>query len=164
MRSIARSRRKPTCRSPRRWGLAGRGRSDQRGGEGAAPLPAGESLPSRDKLENYTSVDAVFDELIATIPEEETERRSTAKSIFHELKEKVLRDEVLQRSVRLDGRKFDEIRPIWSEAGVLPRTHGSAVFTRGETQALVTVTLGTSDDQQKIETVEGEQYRRFMLH
>ena len=66
--------------------------------------------------------------------------------------------------VRLDGRKFDEIRPIWSEVGVLPRVHGSAVFTRGETQALVTVTLGTSDDQQKIETVEGEIYRRFMLH
>ena len=66
--------------------------------------------------------------------------------------------------MRLDGRKFDEIRPIWSEVGVLPRAHGSAVFTRGETQALVTVTLGTSDDQQKIETVEGEIYRRFMLH
>ncbi len=66
--------------------------------------------------------------------------------------------------MRLDGRKFDEIRPIWSEVGVLPRVHGSSVFTRGETQALVTVTLGTSDDQQKIETVEGEVYRRFMLH
>src|SRR4029434_1412983 len=77
---------------------------------------------------------------------------------------KVLREEILERGVRLDGRKFDEIRPIWSEVGVLPRTHGSAVFTRGETQALVTVTLGTSDDQQKIETGEGEMYRRFMLH
>ena len=76
----------------------------------------------------------------------------------------MLRDEVLEKRVRLDGRKFDEIRPIWSEVGVLPRVHGSAVFTRGETQALVTVTLGTSDDQQKIETVEGEVYRRFMLH
>jgi polyribonucleotide nucleotidyltransferase len=118
----------------------------------------------RDKLDNYTSVDAVFDELIATIPEEETERRSTAKSIFHELKEKVLRDEVLQRGVRLDGRKFDEIRPIWSEAGVLPRTHGSIVFTRGETQALVTCTLGTADDEQKVEHVSGEFYKRFMLH
>jgi polyribonucleotide nucleotidyltransferase len=89
--------------------------------EEKAYLPLAEAMRIRDKLENYTSVDAVFDELIATIPEEETERRSTAKSIFHELKEKVLRDEVLQRSVRLDGRKFDEIRPIWSEAGVLPR-------------------------------------------
>ena len=118
----------------------------------------------RDKLENYTSVDAVFDELIATIPEEETERRSTAKSIFHEMKEKVLRDEVLQRGVRLDGRKFDEIRSIWSEAGVLPRTHGSVVFTRGETQALVTCTLGTADDEQKVEHVSGEFYKRFMLH
>src|SRR5207244_2772501 len=80
------------------------------------------------------------------------------------MKEKVMRDEILEKGVRLDGRKFDQIRPIWSEVGVLPRTHGSAVFTRGETQALVTVTLGTSDDQQKIETVEGETYRRFMLH
>jgi polyribonucleotide nucleotidyltransferase len=132
--------------------------------EEKAYLPLSEAMRIRDKLENYTSVDAVFDELIATIPEEETERRSTAKSIFHELKEKVLRDEVLQRSVRLDGRKFDEIRPIWSEVGVLPRTHGSVVFTRGETQALVTCTLGTADDEQKVEHVSGEFYKRFMLH
>ncbi len=132
--------------------------------EEKAYLPLAEAMRIRDKLENYTSVDAVFDELIAAIPEEETERRSTAKSIFHELKEKVLRDEVLQRSVRLDGRKFDEIRPIWSEAGVLPRTHGSVVFTRGETQALVTCTLGTADDEQKVEHVSGEFYKRFMLH
>ena len=67
-------------------------------------------------------------------------------------------------SVRLDGRKFDEIRPITIETKVLPRVHGSAVFTRGETQALVTATLGTSDDQQKIEMVEGETWKRFMLH
>jgi polyribonucleotide nucleotidyltransferase len=132
--------------------------------EEKAYLPLAEAMRIRDKLENYTSVDAVFDELIATIPEQETERRSTAKSIFHELKEKVLRDEVLQRSVRLDGRKFDEIRPIWCEAGVLPRTHGSVVFTRGETQALVTCTLGTADDEQKVEHVGGEFYKRFMLH
>jgi polyribonucleotide nucleotidyltransferase len=132
--------------------------------EEKAYLPLAEAMRIRDKLDNYTSVDAVFDELIASIPEEETERRSTAKSIFHELKEKVLRDEVLQRSVRLDGRKFDEIRPIWSEAGVLPRTHGSVVFTRGETQALVTCTLGTADDEQKVEHVGGEFYKRFMLH
>jgi polyribonucleotide nucleotidyltransferase len=132
--------------------------------EEKAYLPLAEAMRIRDKLENYTSVDAVFDELIATIPEEETERRSTAKSIFHEMKEKVLRDEVLQRGVRLDGRKFDEIRPIWSEVGVLPRTHGSVVFTRGETQALVTCTLGTADDEQKVEHVGGEFYKRFMLH
>ena len=76
----------------------------------------------------------------------------------------MLRDEVLERGVRLDGRRFDEIRPIWIETSVLPRVHGSAVFTRGETQALVTATLGTADDQQKIETVDGETWKRFMLH
>jgi len=75
-----------------------------------------------------------------------------------------LRDEVLERGLRLDGRKFDEIRPIWIETGVLPRTHGSAVFTRGETQALVTCTLGTAEDAQKIEGFEGEQWKSFMLH
>ena len=66
--------------------------------------------------------------------------------------------------MRLDGRKFDEVRPIWIETGVLPRTHGSAVFTRGETQALVTCTLGTADDAQKIESFEGETWKSFMLH
>jgi len=98
------------------------------------------------------------------LPEGEVQRKVEAKAIFKELKEKVLRGEVLERRVRLDGRKFDEVRGIWSQVGVLPRTHGSAVFTRGETQALVTCTLGTADDQQKIEHVEGETYKRFMLH
>src|SRR6185436_11566995 len=96
--------------------------------------------------------------------ESEPEKRAGAKAIFSELKEKVLRDGVLNKGLRLDGRKFDEIRPIWIETGVLPRTHGSAVFTRGETQALVTCTLGTDDDAQKIETFEGETWRTFMLH
>ena len=103
-------------------------------------------------------------ELIASLPEDQAERKGEAKGIFKALQEKVLRDEVLERNVRLDGRKFDEIRPIWIETSVLPRVHGSAVFTRGETQALVTATLGTADDQQKIETVDGETWKRFMLH
>jgi len=123
-----------------------RARSIRDGGAGASSTP--ESLA----------------ELVGSIPEGEVQRKVEAKAIFKELKEKVLRDEILDKGVRLDGRKFDEIRAIWSEVGLLPRTHGSAVFQRGETQALVTVTLGTSDDQQKIETVEGETYRRFMLH
>ena len=75
-----------------------------------------------------------------------------------------MRDEALERGKRLDGRAFDEIRPITIEVGVLPRAHGSALFTRGETQALVTATLGTADDQQKIEMVDGEIWKRFMLH
>jgi polyribonucleotide nucleotidyltransferase len=127
-------------------------------------IPLGDAMRIQDKLANYGTVDQVLSGLVSSIPEGEIQRKVEAKAIFKELKEKVLRDEILERGVRLDGRKFDEIRPIWSEVGVLPRTHGSAVFTRGETQALVTVTLGTSDDQQKIETVEGETYRRFMLH
>ncbi|MBI2187899.1 MAG: polyribonucleotide nucleotidyltransferase [Acidobacteria bacterium] len=126
--------------------------------------PLSEAMRIRGKLENYDRVDQVLEEFVASIPEGEVQRRVEAKQIFHELKEKVLRDEVLERGVRLDGRGFDEIRPIWSEVGVLPRTHGSGVFTRGETQALVTCTLGTAEDEQKVEHVSGEFYKRFMLH
>ena len=127
-------------------------------------VPLTEAMRIRGKLENYDRVDQVLGELVAAIPEDEVERQLEAKQIFKDLKEKVLRDEVLERGLRLDGRKFDEIRPIWIETGVLPRTHGSAVFTRGETQALVTCTLGTAEDAQKIEGFEGEQWKSFMLH
>ena len=127
-------------------------------------VPLSEAMRIRGKLENYDRVDQLLDEFVASIPEGEVQRRLEAKEIFHELKEKVLRDEVLERGHRLDGRRFDEIRPIWCEAGVLPRTHGSVIFTRGETQALVTCTLGTADDEQKVEHVSGEFYKRFMLH
>jgi len=127
-------------------------------------LPLSEAMQVRDKIESYAAVDQILGELVASVPEQEVQRRSEAKAIFKELKEKVLRDAILDRGVRLDGRAFDQIRPIWIEVGLLPRTHGSAVFTRGETQALVTVTLGTADDQQKVEMVTGEVYKRFMLH
>ena len=127
-------------------------------------VPLTEAMRIRGKLENYDRVDQVLDELVASLPEGEIQRQLEAKQIFKDLKEKVLRDEVLDRGRRLDGRKFDEVRPIWIETGVLPRTHGSAVFTRGETQALVTCTLGTAEDAQKIESFEGEQWKSFMLH
>jgi polyribonucleotide nucleotidyltransferase len=127
-------------------------------------VPLSEAMRIRGKLENYERVDQLLEELIASLPEGEVERRVEAKAIFKELKEKVLRDEILERGRRLDGRRFDEIRQISVEVGVLPRAHGSAVFTRGETQALVTATLGTAEDQQKIEMVDGEMYKRFMLH
>ena len=117
----------------------------------------------RDRLDSYAQVDKVLDGLLAEIPEDESEQRNDTKKVFKNLKEQVLRDEVLSRGQRLDGRAFDEIRDIWCEVGTLPRVHGSAVFTRGETQALVTATLGTSDDQQRVETVEGESHKRFML-
>ncbi len=126
--------------------------------------PLTEAMRLRDKLENYSRVDQLLEDLVASIPEGEVQQRADAKAIFKELKEKVMRDEILERGQRLDGRRFDEIRSIWIEVGVLPRVHGSTVFTRGETQALVTATLGTAEDQQKIEMVEGEAYKRFMLH
>jgi len=132
--------------------------------EGKVFEPLASAMRIHDKLANYETVETTLKNLVAAIPETEAERRADAKHIFKELKEKVLREEVLTRGVRLDGRKFDEIRPIWIETGVLPRTHGSAVFTRGETQALVTCTLGTADDAQKIETFEGESWKSFMLH
>src|SRR5206468_11228774 len=79
-------------------------------------------------------------------------------------KEKIFRDEILRKRERPDRRDFKTIRPIWIETSVLPRTHGSAVFTRGETQALVTATLGTSEDVQRLDWLEGESYKRFMMH
>jgi polyribonucleotide nucleotidyltransferase len=118
----------------------------------------------QEKLENYATVDKVLEDLVASYDEGELEKRAHAKTVFKDLKEHVMRDEALERGKRLDGRKFDEIRPITIEVGALPRTHGSVVFTRGETQALVTATLGTADDQQKIETMDGEVWKRFMLH
>ena len=124
--------------------------------------PLAEAMRIRDKLESYAKTDEVQDVVLASF--EDDDQRSQAKRVFKELKEKILRAEVLEQNQRLDGRQFDQIRNIWSEIGVLPRVHGSAVFTRGETQALVTATLGTSDDQQKIESVAGETRKRFMLH
>ena len=126
--------------------------------------PLTDAMRIKQKLESYGQVDSVLEELLASLPEDDSQQKKDAEHIFHELQEKAMRDEALERGVRLDGRKFDEIRPIWTETGVLPRVHGSVVFTRGETQALVSCTLGTADDQQKIEHVTGEQYRRFMLH
>jgi len=114
------------------------------------------------KLESYAKIDALHKRV-----EEEAgeEHKSEAGKLFDMLKERIFRDEMLDARRRPDGRKFDEIRPIWGEAGVLPRTHGSSLFTRGETQSLVTVTLGTKDDEQRVELLEaGESFKRFMLH
>jgi polyribonucleotide nucleotidyltransferase len=133
-------------------------------GRGEGLVPLSEAMRIRGKLENYDRVDEVLEELIASLPEGEVERRVEAKSIFKELKEKVLRDEVLERGRAPRRAQVRRGAEHLVEVGVLPRVHGSAVFTRGETQALVTATLGTAEDQQKIETLDGEGYKRFMLH
>src|SRR5271166_1465944 len=114
------------------------------------------------KLESYHRVHEAKKKVVEALPEEE---QAEAKELFDSLKERIFRDEMLKAKRRPDGRAFDEIRNIDCEVGVLPRTHGSALFTRGETQALVTVTLGTKDDEQRIELLEpGEVTKRFMLH
>jgi polyribonucleotide nucleotidyltransferase len=132
--------------------------------EDAVLDPLSDAMRIKDKLENYATVDKVLAQYIDGLTDEDPLQKSDRKFVAKGLKEQILRDEILERGRRLDGRKFDEIRTITIEAGTLPRTHGSCVFTRGETQALVTATLGTADDQQKVESVDGEVWKRFMLH
>ncbi|MDE2665007.1 MAG: polyribonucleotide nucleotidyltransferase [Acidobacteriota bacterium] len=116
------------------------------------------------KRGSYDQVDKVKEVLLSSYPEESADLRSDAAAIFDRIKEQIFRDDILERKRRPDGREFDAVRPITCEVGLLPRTHGSALFTRGETQALVTATLGTSDDIQKIDIMEGESSKRFLLH
>jgi polyribonucleotide nucleotidyltransferase len=115
------------------------------------------------KLESYSRIDEAKQKTLALF-DEELEQAEASKA-FDALKERIFRDEMLKDRRRPDGRAFDQIRPITCEVGVLPRTHGSAIFTRGETQALVTTTLGTKDDEQRIELFDPtETSKRFMLH
>ncbi|MBI4472220.1 MAG: polyribonucleotide nucleotidyltransferase, partial [Acidobacteria bacterium] len=116
------------------------------------------------KLESYALVDAAKKKAVELFPEGGEETLVVVKRIFDALKERIFRDSILDKKLRPDHRRFDEIRHIWIETSVLPRTHGSAVFTRGETQALVTATLGTSDDVQRLDWLEGESFKRFMMH
>jgi polyribonucleotide nucleotidyltransferase len=116
------------------------------------------------KAESYSLVRTLKQELLAALPEEDEAAREKVKHYYEILRERIFRDQVVGHKRRPDGRAFDEIRPIWIEVGMLPRTHGSAIFTRGETQALVTTTLGTSDDMQRLEVFEGEAKKRFYLH
>ena len=116
------------------------------------------------KNESYTLIKQLKDEIKSAIPEEDEAGRKKAGKYFDLLREQIFRAQVIKDRRRPDGRKFDQIRDIWIEVGVLPRTHGSSIFTRGETQALVTTTLGTGEDMQRLEAFEGEARKRFMLH
>jgi len=116
------------------------------------------------KAESHSLAKNLKKELLAAIPEEDEAGRAKLKTYFEHLQERIFREEVIEKKRRPDGRAFDKVRDIWVEVGVLPRTHGSAIFTRGETQALVTTTLGTTDDKQRLETFEGEAKKRFLLH
>lgn len=122
------------------------------------------ALNMKGKLNSYQAQSELFERIIGEIPEEEEELRQQTEKALEKAKEELFRNQVIHERKRTDGRGFKEIRPIDIQVGLLPRTHGSALFTRGETQALATVTLGTSDDAQVIDELEGETLRRFMLH
>jgi len=135
---------------------------DQLSAQYREPLIDAMNAAKYGKLESYARMEALRKQAVEAAPEELKEETGR---LFDRLKERVFRDQVLIERRRPDGRAFDELRPIDIEVGVLPRVHGSALFTRGETQALVTVTLGTKEDQQKLELLDpSETYKRFMLH
>ncbi|HEY3203638.1 MAG TPA: polyribonucleotide nucleotidyltransferase [Thermoanaerobaculia bacterium] len=125
--------------------------------------PMRAALTMRGKIASYAEIKAVKKAVVSLVPETEEEKREQTARAADDLV-KVLTRETILGGKRLDGRAFDEIRSILCEVGLLPRTHGSALFTRGETQALVTATLGTSDDAQIIEEYEGESEHTFLLH
>jgi polyribonucleotide nucleotidyltransferase len=116
------------------------------------------------KFESYALVKEIKDELKKELPADDPGAGKKLSKYYELLRESIFRDQVLKDRIRPDHRAFDQIREVTVEVGVLPRVHGSALFTRGETQALVSATLGTTDDAQRLESYEGEQKRRFMLH
>jgi polyribonucleotide nucleotidyltransferase len=117
------------------------------------------------KNESYGLVDAIKAEIKASTPEDDAERHKLASRAFERLRERIFRDDMILRKRRPDARAFDQIRQITCEVGILPRVHGSALFTRGETQALATTTLGTKEDMQRLDLLfEDEAFKRFMLH
>jgi polyribonucleotide nucleotidyltransferase len=118
-----------------------------------------------DKMERQKTLDVLLDEIKQKLrKEDEPLRGRQIASIFFNIEKDEVRKIILEKNTRADGRKPDQIRPISSLVGLLPRTHGSALFTRGETQALVITTLGTSEDEQRIDSLEGEYFKTFMLH
>ena len=125
-------------------------------------LKAALSIPA--KAERYDKMSQVKDELLKELLPEYPEKEKTIKAVFGDLKYDIMRRMVLDEKRRVDGRSLKDIRDITCEVGLLPRTHGSALFTRGETQSMVVTTLGTSEDEQKIDALAGWEYKKFMLH
>jgi polyribonucleotide nucleotidyltransferase len=117
-----------------------------------------------NKKERSAAFSQIIDDYLATLPEDTTVNKDLAKHYYHDIQKKASRDLVLNKSVRLDGRKTNEIRQIWSEINYLPSPHGSSVFTRGETQSLTTVTLGTKLDEQRTDGAMFEGSSKFILH
>ncbi len=124
----------------------------------------GDALKIVDKHERHNAIGDMTDSIIEQLAEEYPEMEKVIKNIIHDYEKEIMRERVLNEGVRLDGRGLDDIRQIDIEVGVIPRAHGSALFTRGQTQALAVTTLGTKVDEQMIEGVDGEYYKNYMLH
>ncbi len=123
-----------------------------------------EALTIPEKMKRYEAVRTVKSDVLAALEAEMSDRHGEFDAIFGDLKKQICRDMILKEGRRIDNRRFDEIRPITCEVGLLPRPHGSALFTRGETQVLGILTLGSGGDEQRVETLSGEENRPFMLH
>ncbi|HEY7613823.1 MAG TPA: polyribonucleotide nucleotidyltransferase [Gemmatimonadales bacterium] len=134
--------------------------------ENAAEGAMAQAINAADKAARSAGVKGVKDQTLSSLLAEFPERGREISNYLEDIEYRVMRQQVLDRGERVDGRDLDTIRPITIEAGVLPRTHGSALFTRGQTQALVSVTLGTTDDEQRIDSIDvpGETTKSFMLH
>ncbi len=132
--------------------------------EAAAHSKLREAILIPEKIKRRTALRSVKSEIFENLGEECADRREEVYDIFQDLQKSICREIILKERRRIDNRKFDEIRPITCEVGVLPRPHGSALFTRGETQVLGIMTLGSGPDEQRVETLSGEELRPFMLH
>ena len=128
----------------------------------AAPIREAVLIPG--KTERQERLDQILAEALVTLGDEDPTRNRHVRDIYHDLEYHEVRNMILEKKTRADGRGPCDVRPISCETGILPRTHGSALFTRGETQSLAVVTLGTSEDEQRIDALEGEYFRTFMLH
>lgn len=117
-----------------------------------------------EKLERYAAVDKVRDAVVEKLVSDDGFSKDDVKGAFYKVEKSIVRGRIISGEKRIDGRNVDDVRPISVRTGILPRTHGSALFTRGETQAIVVTTLGTSRDAQKIDALEGQQIDNFMLH
>ena len=134
--------------------------------EAVAPERLRKALSIKDKQERYESLDTLHDEMSIEIlgDEPESDTVKDFSQIFSDIKKEEMRSRLINENIRIDGRKPEEIRPITCETKVLPRTHGSALFTRGETQALAVTTLGAREDEKMIDSLDGISFKRFMLH
>jgi len=132
--------------------------------ETMAAAPVKEAVQIPNKLQRHNALDQVKADVMANLGDDYADRQGAVNEVFHALERKIVRSLAIAEGRRIDGRRFNEVRSIQCETGMLPRTHGSALFTRGETQALGIVTLGSTGDEQRIETLDGNVFMPFMLH